>query len=55
MSVKWNQNGNWLATAARDHLIKIFDIRMMKEMYVLKGHKNDVNSKSKVRVGEAVV
>eukprot|EP00731_Ephydatia_muelleri_P015099 Em0008g819a len=44
MCVKWNQNGNWLATAARDHLIKIFDIRMMKEMYVLKGHKNDVNT-----------
>ena len=30
MCVKWNQNWNWLATAARDHLIKIFDIRTMK-------------------------
>ncbi|KAL5491501.1 hypothetical protein EMCRGX_G016800 [Ephydatia muelleri] len=27
MCVKWNHNGNWLTSAARDHLIKIFDIR----------------------------
>jgi len=45
MSVKWNQNGNWLLTASRDHLIKVYDIRAMKEMYTLKGHKKDVNSK----------
>lgn len=44
MSVRWNRNGNWLATAARDHLIKIFDIRAMKELCTLKGHKKDVNS-----------
>ena len=23
MCVKWNHNGNWLATAARDHLIDV--------------------------------
>lgn len=45
MSVNWNQNGNWLLTASRDHLIKVYDIRAMKEMYTLKGHKKDVNSK----------
>ncbi len=44
MDVKWNPNGNWFATASRDHLIKIYDIRMMKELWVLKGHKKDVNS-----------
>ena len=44
-SVKWNQNGNWLLTSSRDHLIKLFDIRTMKELEVLKGHKSDVNSK----------
>ena len=44
MDVKWNGNGNWLATASRDHLIKLFDIRTMKELWVLKGHKKDVNS-----------
>ncbi|KAL5487037.1 hypothetical protein EMCRGX_G019593 [Ephydatia muelleri] len=27
MCVKWNHNGNWLTSAAKDHLIKIFDIR----------------------------
>ena len=43
-SVRWNQNGNWLLTASRDHLIKLYDIRTMKEMEVLKGHKLDVNS-----------
>ena len=45
MSVNWNKNGNWLLTASRDHLIKVYDIRAMKEMYTLKGHKKDVNSK----------
>ena len=45
-SVSWNRNGNWLLTAARDCLIKIFDIRAMKELCVLKGHKKDVNSMS---------
>lgn len=45
-AVSWNKNGNWLITAARDYLIKIFDIRAMKEMSVLKGHKKEVNSAS---------
>ena len=43
MSVKWNRNGNWLLTGSRDHLIKVYDIRAMKEMYTLKAHKKDVN------------
>ncbi|XP_053201322.1 pre-mRNA 3' end processing protein WDR33-like [Panonychus citri] len=42
MDVKWNQNGNWLLTASRDHLIKIFDIRNIKtEMQVFRGHKKE--------------
>ena len=48
MDVKWNPNGNWFGTASRDHLIKIYDIRMMKELWVLKGHKKDVNSMCKL-------
>jgi len=44
--VKWNANGNWMITASRDNLIKVLDIRAMKEMYVLRGHRRDVNSKS---------
>ena len=45
-SVRWNRNGNWLLTASRDHLIKLYDIRTMTELEVLKGHKSDVNSES---------
>ncbi|KAL5476077.1 hypothetical protein EMCRGX_G025981 [Ephydatia muelleri] len=32
MCVKWNHNGNWLTSAARDHLIKIFDIRIRTDV-----------------------
>ena len=40
--VKWNQNGNWLLTSSRDHLIKIFDIRSMgQEMLTFRGHKKE--------------
>ncbi|XP_063682127.1 pre-mRNA 3' end processing protein WDR33-like isoform X2 [Bolinopsis microptera] len=41
---KWNRNGNWLLTSSRDHLLKIFDIRAMKEMQVFRGHKKEVMS-----------
>ncbi|XP_070560840.1 pre-mRNA 3' end processing protein WDR33-like [Ptychodera flava] len=44
MGVKWNQNGNWLLTASRDHLIKLFDIRMMKEMFTFRGHKKEATT-----------
>lgn len=43
MDVKWNSNGNWLLTASRDHLVKIFDIRNMgQEMQTFRGHKKEV-------------
>ena len=41
--MKWNLNGYWLATASRDTLIKVFDIRNMKELQLFRGHKKDVN------------
>ena len=41
MQVRWNQNGNWLLTASRDHLLKLFDIRAMKEMQTFRGHKRE--------------
>lgn len=42
MDVKWNKNGNWLLTASRDHLIKIFDIRNMgQEVQTFRGHKKE--------------
>jgi WD40 repeat protein len=40
---KWNQNGNWLATGSKDGLIKLFDIRTMREIEVYKGHNSDVS------------
>ena len=46
MEVQWNQNGNWLLTASRDHLVKLFDIRNMKEeLQTFKGHKKEATSK----------
>ncbi|XP_071511323.1 uncharacterized protein [Diadema antillarum] len=44
MSAKWNMNGNWLLTASRDHLCKLFDIRMMKEMNTFRGHKKEATA-----------
>ncbi|XP_064611649.1 pre-mRNA 3' end processing protein WDR33-like [Liolophura sinensis] len=45
MSLKWNRNGNWLLTASRDHLLKLFDIRNMKEeMQTFKGHKKEATA-----------
>ncbi len=46
MAVQWNQNGNWLLTGARDHLIKLYDIRMMKEVQTFRGHKKEVTCES---------
>lgn len=41
--VSWNKiNGNWLVTASRDHLIKVYDIRMMANLQTLRGHKKEV-------------
>jgi polyadenylation factor subunit 2 len=43
--LKWNKNGNWLASTGRDQVIKLFDLRMMKEFMTFKGHTKEVNSK----------
>lgn len=50
MQVRWNQNGNWLLTASRDHLLKLFDIRAMKEMQTFRGHKREATGSSHVVV-----
>jgi len=45
MDCQWNKNGNWLVTASRDHLLKLFDIRNMKEeMQTFRGHKKEASS-----------
>lgn len=47
MEVKWNLNGNWLLTASRDHLCKLFDIRNLKEeLQVFRGHKKEATGES---------
>ncbi|RXN23338.1 pre-mRNA 3 end processing WDR33-like protein [Labeo rohita] len=49
MEVKWNLNGNWLLTASRDHLCKLFDIRNLKEeLQVFRGHKKEATGKEMV-------
>lgn len=42
MALEWNQNGNWLATAGRDQLVKVYDIRTMKELQIFRGHKKEI-------------
>lgn len=51
MEVKWNLNGNWLLTASRDHLCKLFDIRNLKEeLQVFRGHKKEATGAAGVLV-----
>jgi hypothetical protein len=38
----WNVNGNWLATGSRDFLVKLFDIRTMREFKTLHGQNKEV-------------
>jgi len=42
MAVQWNKNGNWLLTGSRDHVIKLYDVRMMREVQTFRGHKKEV-------------
>ncbi|KAJ5071748.1 wd40 repeat protein [Anaeramoeba ignava] len=43
--VKWNLvNGYYLLSSSRDQLIKLFDIRMFKEVQTYKGHEAEVVS-----------
>lgn len=47
MDLKWNENGNWLVTASRDHLLKLFDIRnLSEEVQVFRGHKKEASAVS---------
>lgn len=51
MEVKWNLNGNWLLTASRDHLCKLFDIRNLKEeLQVFRGHKKEATGEGGARL-----
>lgn len=39
-----NDNGNWLVTGSRDQIIKLYDIRAMRELCSLKGHNKEITS-----------
>jgi WD40 repeat protein len=39
---KWNKNGIWFLSGGRDQILKLWDIRMMKELQSFKGHKREV-------------
>ncbi|KAI6184241.1 WD-REPEATS-REGION domain-containing protein [Aphelenchoides bicaudatus] len=43
-SVQWNKNGNWLLSGSRDHVIKLYDVRMLRELQSFRGHKKEVTS-----------
>lgn len=44
LDLKWNKNGNWFATASRDHKVKVFDIRSLKEeLQIFSGHKSEAS------------
>lgn len=47
LALQWNQNGNWLVTAGRDQLVKVYDIRTMKELQIFRGHKKEICCKKK--------
>lgn len=34
--VVWNANGNWMLTSSKDRTIKLYDIRVMRDMYTMK-------------------
>lgn len=40
--VKWNRNGHWLLSCSRDQLVKLYDVRMLKEVASFAGHGRDV-------------
>lgn len=47
MDLKWNNNGNWLVTASRDHLLKLFDLRNLREeVQIFRGHKKEASAVS---------
>ena len=40
---RFSPNGSWLVSGSRDHMMKLFDIRNMKqELTTLRGHKREV-------------
>ncbi|EDQ85808.1 uncharacterized protein MONBRDRAFT_34049 [Monosiga brevicollis MX1] len=43
MDLKWHRDGNMLLSASRDGLVKLFDLRTMKEMQTFRAHEGQVD------------
>lgn len=41
-AVRWSSNGNWLLTCSSDNSMKVFDLRTLKCLSTLSGHKANV-------------
>ena len=42
--LKWNANGNWLASGCRGQQLKVFDIRTLREVDTFRGHQKEITS-----------
>jgi polyadenylation factor subunit 2 len=47
----WNANGNWLVSGSMDGLVKLYDIRTMREMETWRGHNSEVSKSASQWVG----
>lgn len=45
---RWSPDGNLVATAGGEGLIRLFDIRTFKELEPLKGHKEPITGTSRL-------
>jgi hypothetical protein len=43
-ALRWNQNGNWLATGCRGQQLKVFDVRTLRELENFRGHQKEITS-----------
>jgi WD40 repeat protein len=48
--LKFNRNGNWLLAGSRDQLVKVYDLRTMKELGNYRGHKKEINCRINLTV-----
>ena len=44
LACRWNSNGNWLLTGARDQVIKLWDVRMLREINTFRGHVKEITA-----------
>lgn len=42
LALSFNLNGNWVLTACRDSVLRLYDIRTLRDFQNLRGHKKEV-------------